>query len=106
MTPFLYRIAETYYKENSGNLSDIAFVFPNRRAGVFFQKYIAQVAQKPIFSPPILTISDLFCQFSPYLQADRTSMLFILYQKFQALSLSNESFDDFVFWGYVTQRFR
>ena len=99
MTPFLYRIAETYYKENSGNLSDIAFVFPNRRAGVFFQKYIAQVAQKPIFSPPILTISDLFCQFSPYLQADRTSMLFILYQKFQALSLSNESFDDFVFWG-------
>ena len=44
MTPFLYRIAETYYKENSGNLSDIAFVFPNRRAGVFFQKYIAQVA--------------------------------------------------------------
>ena len=99
MTPFLYRIADIYYKENSGDLSDIAFVFPNRRAGVFFQKYIAEVARKPIFSPTILTISDLFCQLTPYLPADRTSMLFILYQKFLELGHSDESFDDFVFWG-------
>ncbi|MCH5327737.1 MAG: PD-(D/E)XK nuclease family protein [Coprobacter sp.] len=99
MKPFLYRIAETFYRKHADDFPDMAFVFPNRRAGLFFQKYLAEVAGKPIFSPPILTISDLFCELADYQPADKTGMLFILYRKFLELSHTEEPFDNFVFWG-------
>ncbi|MCP9611783.1 PD-(D/E)XK nuclease family protein [Coprobacter tertius] len=99
MEPFLYLIARKYYQEYNGDLSEIAFIFPNRRAGIFFQKYLAEVAGKPIFSPDIFTINDFFQKLSPYRPADRISMLFILYKEYGKLGHSDESFDDFVFWG-------
>lgn len=99
MKPFLYLIAQTFYKKYGKEIQDIAFVFPNRRAGIFFQKYLAEVAGHPLFSPPIMTISDLFIRLTPYQPADRIQMLFILYRHYIALSHSEESFDNFVFWG-------
>ena len=51
MTPFLYRIAQAFYKKYGNEISRLAFVFPNRRSGIFFQKYLAEVSGKPIFSP-------------------------------------------------------
>ena len=50
MTPFLYRIAQAFYKKYGNEISRLAFVFPNRRSGIFFQKYLAEVSGKPIFS--------------------------------------------------------
>ena len=41
MTPFLYRIAQAFYKKYGNEISRLAFVFPNRRSGIFFQKYFA-----------------------------------------------------------------
>ena len=99
MKPFLYLIAQAFYKKYDKEIQNIAFVFPNRRAGIFFQKYLAEVAGHPLFSPPIMTISDLFTRLTPYLPADRIQMLFILYRHYIALSNSDESFDNFVFWG-------
>ena len=43
MTPFLYRIAQAFYKKYGNEISRLAFVFPNRRSGIFFQKYLAEV---------------------------------------------------------------
>ena len=51
MNSFLYRIAQTYYAQKQSDISNFTFVFPNRRAGLFFQRYIAEVAKKPVFSP-------------------------------------------------------
>ena len=57
MTPFLYRIAQAFYKKYGNEISRLAFVFPNRRSGIFFQKYLAEVSGKPIFSPKVTTIA-------------------------------------------------
>ncbi len=35
MTPFLYRIAQAFYKKYGNEISRLAFVFPNRRSGIF-----------------------------------------------------------------------
>ena len=99
MKPFLYAVAETFYKKYGPEVSKIAFVFPNRRSGVFFQKYLATVAGHPLFSPPVLTVSELMAEMTGLIQADRISMLFILYKHFKRLSQSEESFDNFLFWG-------
>ena len=60
MNSFLYRIAQTYYAQKQSDISNFTFVFPNRRAGLFFQRHIAEVAQKPVFSPEIVTINECF----------------------------------------------
>lgn len=77
----------------------MAFVFPNRRTGLFFQKYLSEVADIPLFSPTILTINDLFIQLSGKQSADRISMLFTLYDIYIRQSGSTETFDEFLYWG-------
>jgi len=39
MKPFLYQVASLFYSEYGAEVSRLAFVFPNRRTGLFFQKY-------------------------------------------------------------------
>ena len=99
MTPFLYRIAQAFYKKYGNEISRLAFVFPNRRSGIFFQKYLAEVSGKPIFSPKVTTINDLMAELSPYALIDRISLLVTLYKKYIELRKSDETFDNFVFWG-------
>lgn len=99
MKPFLYQVASLFYEKWEAEVSRLAFVFPNRRTGLFFQKYLSEVADTPLFSPTILTINDLFIQLSGKQSADRISMLFILYDIYIRQSGSTETFDEFLYWG-------
>lgn len=99
MTPFLQQIAYLFYQQYGAEVSRLAFVFPNRRTGLFFQKYLSEVADKPLFSPTILTINDLFVQLSGKQTADRINMLFMLYDIYVRHSGSTETFDEFLYWG-------
>jgi len=99
MNSFLYRIAQSFFNHYRSGISDLTFVFPNRRAGLFFQRYIAELAEKPIFSPEIVTINECFTSASTWQTADRLSLLFRLYRIYISHSKSDETFDSFVFWG-------
>lgn len=99
MKPFLYQISELFYQKHGAEINRLAFVFPNRRAGLFFQKYLSEVSDKPLFSPTILTINDLFIQLSGKQTADHISMLFTLYEIYVRISGSSETFDEFLYWG-------
>lgn len=99
MKPFLYQVAALCYARYGMEVSRLAFVFPNRRTGLFFQKYLAEVAGRPLFSPAILTINDLFARLAKRQTADRISLLFLLYAHYVRLSGTDESFDDFLYWG-------
>ena len=59
MTPFLYKVAKVILDEYGSDLYKHTFVFPNRRAAMFFQKYLAEIAGKPLFSPTVLTIQEI-----------------------------------------------
>ena len=99
MKPFLYKVASLFYSTYGADINRLAFVFPNRRAGLFFQKYLSEISDKPIFSPTVLTINDLFVQLSGKQPADRISMLFKLYDMYICHSGSAETFDEFLYWG-------
>lgn len=99
MKPFLAQIATLFYETYGDRISRMAFVFPNRRAGLFFQKYLSEISDKPLFSPPVLTINDLFIRLSGKRTADPISMLFTLYRLYVARSGSSETFDEFLYWG-------
>ena len=51
MEPFLERLARQLWEHHSQELDRIAVVLPSRRAGLYLQKYLAQVAGKAIWSP-------------------------------------------------------
>lgn len=99
MKPFLYQVATLFYQRYGAEIHRLAFVFPNRRAGLFFQKYLSEISEKPLFSPSILTINDLFMQLSGKHPADKIQMLFRLYELYKQRSGSSESFDEFIYWG-------
>lgn len=101
MTPFLHRVAQTFYSRFGNELYKQTFVFPNKRAGVFFQKYLAEIAGKSIFSPRIITIQELFESLSVYRVADKTEMLVMLYEQYVPIGKSGELFDDFLYWGEI-----
>jgi hypothetical protein len=97
--PFLYQVVSRIYAEYGVAIGEYTFVFPNRRAGLFFRKYLAEIADKPLFAPDILTINDLFMHLSGKQTADRIGMLFTLYNIYKRISAWDETFDEFVFWG-------
>lgn len=99
MKPFLYQVATLFYQQYGAEIHRLAFVFPNRRAGLFFQKYLSEISERPLFSPSILTINDLFMQLSGMHPADKIQMLFRLYEFYKQRSGSSESFDEFIYWG-------
>lgn len=99
MNSFLQRIASRFYEEYRADIRKLSFVFPNRRAGLFFQKYLSEIVEKPLFSPEILTVNECFFNASDRLPADRTAELFRIYRIYKELSRTEESFDAFVFWG-------
>ena len=100
METFLKSVANDLYKRQQGNLARTAVVFPNKRAGLFFNEYLAKVADgKPIWSPAYITISELFRSLSAWEVGDPIKLVCELYKVFRQVTQSNESLDDFYFWG-------
>jgi hypothetical protein len=99
MTYFLEHIAHSLYKEFGNTLNRHCLVFPNRRAGLYFLKYLAARIAKPIWTPSILTINELFRLSSSLQTAGNEILLFELYKVYSKLKKSPESFDEFYYWG-------
>lgn len=76
-------------------------VFPNRRAGLFFNKYLSGLAEKPVWAPRDYTISDLMVELSSLEPADELFTLFELYEIYCQEKNVRESFDEFYFWGEI-----
>jgi len=99
MEYFLERIAKLLYAESGGNLNSHCLVFPNRRAGLFFLKYLSKQISKPLCAPGILTINDLFRSLSKLQLAENELLLLELYKVYRKVKKTEESFEDFFYWG-------
>ncbi|EEO46334.1 hypothetical protein BSEG_02475 [Phocaeicola dorei 5_1_36/D4] len=99
MESFLKLVAADLYKHTEGNLAHTAVVFPNKRAGLFFNEYLAQESDSPIWSPAYVSISELFRSLSPWEMGDPVKLVCELYKIFRRETQSTETLDDFYFWG-------
>jgi hypothetical protein len=95
----LKQLSEIFYAEHGNEISRLTFVFPNRRAGLFFKKYLSETAGKPLFAPEILTVNELFYKINPARVADDVKLLFMIYEIYCRQSRKNETFDNFFYWG-------
>ncbi|PZX20323.1 PD-(D/E)XK nuclease superfamily protein [Breznakibacter xylanolyticus] len=96
---FLRRLADYYYQQSETNISDICFVFPGRRAGIFFTNYLSQMSRSPMWSPVVLTINEFVEQLHGGTSADAVTLLFELYEVYCATVERPLPFDEFMPWG-------
>ena len=101
MKSFLEYVAEDIIQKYGTNLSRIAIVFPNKRASLFLNEALARQAQRPIWSPAYITISELFRQQSNLRVADPIQSVCLLHQSFCAITGSTETLDKFYGWGQL-----
>ena len=78
---FLQQIAKIY-AEKLTPTAQLLFVFPNRRAGLFFRKELLALVKKTIFAPDITDINSLAATLSPLHKANDVELLFDLYQSY------------------------
>ena len=101
MKSFLEYVAEDILQKYGTDLSRVAVVFPNKRASLFLNEYLARQAKQPIWSPSYITISDLFRQQSDAHVADPIQSVCLLHQSFCEVTGSNETLDKFYGWGQL-----
>ena len=113
-TPFLKIVAKDLYAKFGEQLRNVTILFPNKRAGLFFNQYLFEITNQPTWAPQYLTISDLFQQLSPLTVADPIQLICMLYKSYtlssnqlaQAVYGDNshdsiETLDQFYSWGQV-----
>jgi CRISPR/Cas system-associated exonuclease Cas4 (RecB family) len=99
MNSFLKHTAHDLYSRYGDQLSELCIVFPSRRASLYFKKYLSEITEKPIWAPATITINELMQELSGLKTADNIKLLFELYKVYSRIKKSNETFDDFYFWG-------
>lgn len=107
MIPFLKSIAKAYASRYT-DLSEYCFLFPNKRSGTFFMKYLREeCGERHTVAPEIKTISDFTSDVAHVVVASRLDLIFMLYGCYRRLtghsaetSADDElAFDSFRTWG-------
>ena len=99
MIPFLKIVAQDLYDRFGGELHNVAVVFPNKRASLFFNEYLMQISGKAMWSPVYITISELFEQNSNAVVGDPILLVSKLYKEYIRHTHSSETIDSFYSWG-------
>lgn len=115
MKPFLKLVAEDLYDKFNGKFEDIAVIFPNKRASLFFSEHLLAInGGKPMWSPRYMTIGELFQQNSTLTVGDSILLISKLYKQYvrpiradetrEEYEKSVESLDNFYYWGEMLLR--
>ena len=101
MVSFLEHVAKELLSKFGTDLSRVAVVFPNKRASLFLNDYLAHQAERPLWSPAYITISDLFRSHSRLQVADPILLVCELHKCFTRCTGIDETLDHFYGWGQL-----
>jgi CRISPR/Cas system-associated exonuclease Cas4 (RecB family) len=103
LTPFLSELAEKLFRDRK-QLDAVTLVFPNRRAALYFRKYLSQFIDKPAFAPTLITIEEFIGSFSTLQVPDKLELIYRLHGTYTNVVKREEDFDQFYFWGDMLVR--
>ena len=101
MKSFLEYVAEDILNKYGSDLSRTAIVFPNKRASLFMNEYLARHSGRPLWSPTYMTISELFRNHSDRQVGDSIKLVCDLHRSFVECTGLEESLDHFYGWGLI-----
>ena len=99
MNSFLKTLAKELYGRFGNDLSDFSVVFPSRRAGMYFKKYLTEEINSPIWAQ-VFSIRDFIEEYAGLIIPDKLTLLFELYEIYRKHS-EDESFEKFYPWGEI-----
>lgn len=83
MEPFLQQVASYLVRTFPDRPESVCVVLPNRRAGLFLRRYLAEARRPQIsWSPAILSVEDFFAILSGLQKVDDLTLLFELFKVF------------------------
>jgi len=104
MLPFLKSVA-CAYAGRYADLSEFCFLFPNKRSGTFFLKYLhEQCAGRVVLAPEIMSVAEFVARLSGRAVASRLDLIFLLFEAYREILRIGEEedyveFDSFRGWG-------
>jgi hypothetical protein len=96
---FLQELAQSLYQEYGTDLSHQTIIFPNKRAGLFFNQALKQLLKQPIWGPEVMSFEELVKEQSVLSVPDKITLIFRMHEVFQKHSPFQENFEQFFFWG-------
>lgn len=96
---FLETVAKHLVSKEGETLSNRCFVFPNRRSGLFFKRFLLKHSTGTQWAPAIVTINELMQELSVMEQSDPLDLLFSVYDVYKGCTDTPDSFDTFYPWG-------
>ncbi|NNC49176.1 MAG: PD-(D/E)XK nuclease family protein [Flaviramulus sp.] len=102
MTTFIFDVLKDLQNTNR-NISEIVFVLPSKRAGLFLKHQLPEVISHTIFSPQIISIEEFVEDLSQLKSISNTELLFEFYTTYVALTNKEhlDSFESFSKWAQV-----
>lgn len=86
--------------KNYDSLDNFVFVFPNKRSGTFFLKYLRELTPERSISPQITSIQEFVSDLSGCVIDTRLDLLFLLFSEYRKIvGEENARFDKFRTWG-------
>jgi ATP-dependent helicase/nuclease subunit B len=102
MKPFLQRLAEEIAARFADDPGKVCVVLPNRRAGLYLKKYLAETLKKTVWSPQTYSVEDFITELSGYQIIDQAGLLFEFYGIHkEILGEKAQEFDVFADWAEV-----
>jgi hypothetical protein len=104
---FLRLVAQDLIARFGTDLSDVTVVFPGIRTSLFFNTYLYQVTQKPLWAPQYRSIESLFAEAATLRTGDSIQLIVDLYETYievynaHSQIPSAETLDEFFFFGEI-----
>lgn len=99
MKPFLKTISDYLISSFPERLDKVCMVFPNKRAALYLNKYLAEALDKPVWAPHYSTISELMGEISELTSGDQLILQYELYKAYSQVHANPEPFEQFYNWG-------
>ncbi|WKK66186.1 PD-(D/E)XK nuclease family protein [Lutimonas zeaxanthinifaciens] len=102
MQSFLNKVVSEVLIQNN-SFSDLTFVLPNKRSGIFLKKILKKEAHTNAFLPQILSIEEFIKDISGFESLDSINLLFEFYKVYKEHTAKEhlDSFDNFSKWAPV-----
>ena len=102
MTTFIHDVLQDL-KTKHVVFSNLTFILPSKRAGLFLKQKLSNLLDQPIFSPTILSIEEFVEELSQLKSTSNVELLFEFYTSYQKLTdkSNQESFESFSKWAQI-----
>ncbi len=102
MTTFIFDVLKDL-QNNDINLSEVTFILPSKRAGLFLKHQLPKVIKHTVFSPSILSIEEFVEELSQLKTSSNSELLFKFYNTYTKLTPKEQqdTFESFSKWAQI-----